>query len=226
MANDGPEEESPDEVVERLSRDPELGESVRAVLRRPEISDDGWLRLVKPFAYWEAWGLQVKVSEMPDGSRAVTGIRIEPREDYDGSVREQKITAANLRRLPLPYLLNQWILWASIANESSDVAIKDAVVNSHVAMNSYLDNEEFEERKRQVGRERARLEQVAAVYSEALATNPPGGPRKHVARELHVSTRTVDRLLKKARQAGVLPPYDGRQGKHGKEREGGGNSNE
>ena len=54
-----------------------------------------------PFPNWDAWDVEVRLGQMPDGTVAPIGLRIEPRDDYDGSIREQRITLERLRQFPI-----------------------------------------------------------------------------------------------------------------------------
>lgn len=70
----------------------------------------------------DPWRIEVFLSEASDGSLIPTGLRIEPRNDYDGYLREQRITLERLRRFPIGYVTQAaiYLRAASALPESSD----------------------------------------------------------------------------------------------------------
>ena len=64
---------------------------------------------------WAAWEIHVRLATMPDGSVATVGLRIQPRDDYDGTIRDQRITLQRLRRFPIGF----------VTAEAKYLAVKD-----------------------------------------------------------------------------------------------------
>lgn len=50
---------------------------------------------------WEPWNVEVRLGTLPDGTVAPIGLRLEPRDDYEGSLRDQRITLEHLRQFPI-----------------------------------------------------------------------------------------------------------------------------
>lgn len=50
---------------------------------------------------WEPWNVEVRLGTLPDGTVAPIGLRVEPRDDYEGSLRDQRITLERLRQFPI-----------------------------------------------------------------------------------------------------------------------------
>lgn len=186
----------------------------------PEYDEWKWHYVDGGLPGWEPWQVGVRVQRMPDGELAITGLRIEPFDDFDGRLRDQQLTAAQLRTLPLRLLLS-----VAARNEAFQEGDMDAFAN-HVLeglgiVQAEADSARESDRAQVVGERQARLERVAALYLRVQGRPEVSGPRKFIAESLGVSVGTVDRLLREARTKGILPPYDGAQGKHGKEKAGG-----
>lgn len=182
-----------------------------------EVLGDG-----SPVPGWEAWNIQVSVGTMPDGSIVATGLRIEPRDDYDGSKRDQHLTLAKLRQFPIGFVTADARRHLHGASEK-DVA-KEAGRLRAAALGAQLEDnyrKQYQQRVSEVGEHQALLENVADFHRMFLATALPeeGGVRQAIADDFGISVWTVDRLLREAREQGLLEPYHGKQGKHGKTEE-------
>jgi len=182
---------------------------------RSQFADTGLNWESEPeVAGWEAWNVAVRVGRMPDGSLAITGLRIDPRDDYDGSIRDQRITAVRLRSLPLGYLLSDAAAKNALLRGDDYEAFRAFNQESLIAEVRHRIAEAIADRAKDVGREQARLEMVAVVYRNALAANEP--LRASVADALNVSLTTVDRLLARARRNGLLAPHESSRARNGK----------
>jgi len=182
-----------------------------------------------PLFGWEAWTVSVKVGRMPDGTIAPIGLRIEPRDDYDGSLKDQRITLEKLRRFPIGVATaaaKQAIFGPTIHSDLDyQVEVLREAVDRHNEFSADLkvemkerDDAEYQARIEEVGPKIARLERIAWFYRVFQARPLPddGGVRQALSKSFGVSTTTVDRLLRDARDLGILERYDGKQGKHGK----------
>ena len=195
-------------------RDPELRQAVEGLLRAPLIKE-GWILEDRPLDGFEPWIVQVRIAPMPDGSSAITGIRIEPRDDFEGSLFDQRVTSTTLRKVPLSVLRHEAIGWKKLLVEENPEGWVDSIVNKFESLTD-LDRRTLREvRVEEVGEKQVQLEEVIEAYQYA-GGNPAGGSRRQqVAKILGVCERTVDRRLMKARKAGLLERFPGRQGKHG-----------
>jgi hypothetical protein len=181
---------------------------------------DDWYTAEMGESGWGAWEISVRLATMPDGNVAPIGLRIEPREDYDGSRRDQRLTTEKMRRFPIGQAA-ALAKGAAFGDEWEALAARAEALESRAdllleAMNG--DREQVEAGMAEtIGARKARLVTAAGLYRVALAVPDVGSPRHYVAERLGVSLTTVDRLLRDARKEGLLEPYDGGQGKHGKQ---------
>ena len=86
--------------LEEALSDPQQRKKVENLLGHRPRSDD-WLPIDFVPGRLTPWELLVQVSRMPDGSKSIIGLRIEPRDDYEGSLFDQRITRTLLSSLPL-----------------------------------------------------------------------------------------------------------------------------
>lgn len=198
------------------------------------MAGDKWVTIPAdgtPLPEWGGWTISVQLAAMPDGTVAPIGLHITPRDDYDGSRRDQRLTTEKMRRFPLGYVTDaaktqvltdptEKVLAEHDAAIAAAALAADRAQERSARLKKKVerrDAEQYAARVAEVGEKQARLERVAMLYRAAqyrpLGT---GGPRKEVADALGLSPRTVDKLLAEARRTGVLEPYDGPQGKHGK----------
>jgi hypothetical protein len=181
----------------------------------PEYDEREWAYIDGELPGWEPWQVGARVRRMPDGEMALIGLRIEPLDDFEGGLREQQITAAQLRSLPIRFLLSQAAIQEAFkTGDLTDFA--ELVLDGWAIAQDEMDDTRERDRAEVVGERQARLERVAALYQRARALPRRGGPRRAIASALGVSVGTVDRLLREARAKGILAPYDGNQGRHGK----------
>jgi len=163
---------------------------------------------------WAPWSVGVKIQEMPDGQLAIIGIRVEPHDEYDGKMRDQKLSTAKMRTLPLRILLAQAAVNFAVMN-ADDRDLESKVHEQLRALDEYEIDRAFELSVKENGPEMARLERVANLYRNAQRWPGYGGPRDQIAEALGVSKVTVDRQLQESRKQGFLVAFDGKQGKHG-----------
>jgi len=180
----------------------------------PNFDSQEWLgnQGIQGFAQWR---VSVKAQPMPDGELRITGLRIEPLADYDGSMRDQIISTELLRKLPLKMLLLGFCTARALMRGDMDEFDRE-LIKSRQEEDHYLRGPANSEVITKKDKHQARLKLAAKAYTDAIG-HPQGiGPREQVSRVLGVSTSTVDRLLREARQLGLLAPYAGTQGKYGK----------
>lgn len=178
-------------------------------------SDSGqWTRLDDLDA-WDPWHVSVRVATMPDGSPAITGLVLDPRDDFEGSVREQRITAERLRRLPMRHILASALVQRAISQDLGVEVVRRLDGEAFGAAIRDRNRERRLIREKEVGTDQERLEWAAQVYEWTVSVGQ--APRPAVANALGVSVRTVDRLLAEARRRGLLTRYQGAQGKYGKD---------
>lgn len=201
-------------------REPDLRAALLRTLAAPQ-HEDGWILEERPLNGFEAWKIQVKVAQMPDGSSAITGLRMEPREDFEGSLFNQRITSATLRRIPLTLLQHEAAQWIALLVAADPQSWFASMLDTHQAQKDHVHEllaeetqHQHDQRAKEVGMQFTELEEVAREYLRAQSDNVRA-VRKRVAQRLGVCERTVDRRVRKAREAGLLPKYHGRQGKYG-----------
>lgn len=154
---------------------------------------------------WEAWDISAQIERMPDGFIALTGLVIAPIDDYDGSRYDQILTTAKLRTLPISRLAEM--------TAGADAARRGELALATEHLRAARENA----RGDGVGRKRETLEYVVSLYREAVADPATRtSPRKYVVESSGLSAGYINRLLRQARQHGLLEPYRGKQGKHGK----------
>jgi len=163
---------------------------------------------------WEAWSVGVKIQSLPDGQLIITGVRIEPFDEHDGKIRDQQLTSAKLRTLPLRILLAQASLQSAILDADMS-GIQSKVLEKLRATQQYEIDHAFEENKKEIGPKKAQLQRIASLYHHALNWPGWGGPRDQIAKALGISKVTVDRQLQESRKQGFLPAFEGKQAKHG-----------
>lgn len=194
--------------------DPSLRKEVEKLLNyKPR--DDQWIPTGFELGRLIPWNLLVQVSRMPDGSKSIIGLRIEPWDEYEGSLFDQRITRTLLSNLPL----SAWLHDASAQKSLFEDNDPDAWLGHLVDRNIESEASERESRRSarvaEVGEDQVKLEEVVQAYKTARG-NLSGPPvRQQVADALGVCVRTVDRRLRKARASGLLERYPGRQGKYG-----------
>ncbi len=193
----------------------------------PKADWDGdWVGYKVPLRGWEPWTVLARVEAMPDGTVALVGLRIEPRDDYDGSMYDQQLTATQLRSLPVGALKHFAAAWFYVRSQLSPDEAREPfhlhLEASHAQLQSSLLDEYLatvEEgvamRKQRGSVTEAHLFEVSALYKLAERLGE-SNIRLFVAEHAGMSIRTVDRRLADARRTGLLPPYRHAQGKHGK----------
>ena len=166
----------------------------------------------------EPWTIHVLLGPMPDGTMAPIGLRIDPRDDYDGSLRDQRVKQQMLRSFPIGPITSAAIADLPEADYGAQLAARaDALMLQADVLRGRMrdDATEVEARiTREIGPRKARLVIASGHYRVALETGA-ASPRRYVAEQMGVSPTTVDRLLRDARKEGFLERYAGGQGKHG-----------
>lgn len=216
-------EKSSPVFVDASGRQIPLEEALSDPLQRKKVEDlfghrprsDEWLPIDFVPGRLTPWELLVQVSRMPDGSRSIIGLRIEPRDDYEGSLFDQRITGTVLSSLPLSAWLHDASAQKSLFEDNDPNAWLGHLVDRNMELDESDKERRRSERVSEVGEDQVKLEEVVQAYKSARG-NPSGTPvRQQVADALGVCVRTVDRRLKKARASGLLERYPGRQGKYG-----------
>jgi hypothetical protein len=146
------------------------------------LMGDGWVRLSIPG--WKSHEVHV-FARIVDGEKRVLGLRLLPRKDT--TLDEAVLTSNRLRALPI-----------------------QAIASTAVAM-TRLDLDGVERQLRALAarpmakhdkRAAAAVEAVADLWNTARAAGQ--APRAAVCEHLHISARTADRYISKARAAGLL----------------------
>lgn len=164
---------------------------------------------------WDGWHVQLQVGRLLDGTPVLKGLLLEPNDMFDGQSAEQVLTTQRLRRLPLGLLLAAGA--QCLAEEAGDVETQNR-----------LDEALFDASKRHAvglveAASRERLgdalylhERIVGLQRAYVQRQGPHGVRQHIAEQLGIHERTVDRHLARARKLGELEPYRGKRGKFGK----------
>lgn len=202
-----------------------------------------WFTIDSPPGY-DAWKVRVRLGTMPDGSTQLIGLQLDPRDDYDGSIRNQRITSRRLGNFPVRYAsieaayqrLQHDIegintdgdefaaLPAKRRNELLQRKIALLEQSQRLAMSGKAAAEEQrihvkqEIRAVEVGTKTELLERIAALYAIGTDMHVDGGVRRYILS--HFPNRSmgwVDKQIGKCRESGLIPPYEGAQGTYGKE---------
>lgn len=88
---------------------------------------------------WAAWSVEVRLGTMPDGTVAPIGLRIEPRDDYDGSIRDQRVTLERLRQFPIGYVTAQ-AKYLAVRGEDSGLAEEAGSLDGTPTLEEILDH--------------------------------------------------------------------------------------
>lgn len=141
----------------------------------------GWIT-VNDLPGWDSHSVEVR-AEVVDGEQRVTSLRLIARDGAEG----RGLTGQRLRSLPLQQLA-------------------EASIRAHAE-----DGEGMRRALAQAGRRKAHkhdpraatdVSQVAEIYRLARRLGLP--PRREIVHRLHISERTADRYIKRARAAGLL----------------------
>jgi len=149
------------------------------------------------------WRLLGHVS-VNDGTSRLTGLLVLPRDDYDGPVRDQELTADRVRRLPL----RQITAAAALARAAVEDEIDEA--NAHLTDLTTATKESLRVRGQQ-----ETLQVISALYRMGERLSPKT-PRRYVISQTNYTPGHVDRLIRAARKQGLLTRFPGGQGRHGK----------
>lgn len=135
---------------------------------------------------WEAYIVAVRAAVV-NGQPRVTALRVEPLPDAD----PEGLAGARLRAIPLAALAVHALAATHTAPAMGDL---------RAAMRRIA----REQQVKHDPRAKSAVEQVAAVWQLAYdAGKPP--PRAAVVDQLHMSPRTADRYIARARVAGLIP---------------------
>jgi hypothetical protein len=153
-----------------------------ARLFRVYAEADGWCT-VHDLPGWESHAIAVRVAVV-DGRARVTALRVESPPDA-----ERGLTATALKSLPLGVIAMVALRAMPDTPRTGDL---------HAAMRKIAKRQAVPHDPRAI----ATVEQVAEVWRLAYAAGEP--PRAAVCRQLHLSTRTADRYIARAREAGLI----------------------
>lgn len=173
-----------------------------------------WIAVPTP--EWGPWRVSVMLGAATDGSPVVIGLHIDP--DPDAPMSEQRIGQERLRRFPIGAVKAAALVQQRGPLDPDALAARAAALTARA--DDLIAQMEHDRPLHEaalasiVGKKKARLIQAAGHYEAAVSMGWP--PRQYVAERLGVHTQTVDRLLREARKVGLLAPYEGGQGKHGK----------
>jgi len=144
--------------------------------------EGGWCRL-EGLPGWESFSVVVRAAVV-DGHPRVIALRVEPLTDDEPI----GLTSAGLKALPLRELA---VLALSATNTRHAPELRAAM--RKVARRHTM---------RHDPRAAASVEQVAEVWRLAHEAGQP--PRAAVCEQLHLSSRTADRYIARAREAGLI----------------------
>ena len=158
--------------------------------------------------------VSVKVADLPDGQTVVIGLRLDPNPHYDGNRRDLAITPTGLAGFNWREAV-QAVRFAETEDGTYDLP----VFLSEDDWQKELGDIETLVAKGQDADAKAKL--AAFLYREAMRLGEPK-PREYIAdripgRDGNVpcSLDSVNNYLRRARDNGWLPPYEGGQAKHG-----------
>lgn len=185
---------------------------------------------VGPLPSWEPWKVSVMIRKMPDGIAAI-GLLIAPDENYEGGgITSQRITTNRLRTFPIGLAVQQ-ARYESAKDrpEAAEAQAEIERLTQIAKLNEEIEASKEDERRHQaladyaweqyakdLDPRRALLEKAAMLYEIAFEDPETTSPRAYVAERLGKKPATIDVYLREARKAGILAPYEGPQGKHGK----------
>ncbi len=179
-----------------------------------------WITLT--MKHWESFPhiVSVKVADLADGQTVIIGLRLDPNPNFDGNLREMVINPSGLAGFNWREAVNAVRLAEAYKPEPTvdDISNWMDVLDERDVVND-LGSIEVLVAKGQDADAKARL--AAFLYREAMRRGEKS-PRQFIADripgrdgEVPCSLDSVNNYLRRARDNGWLPAYEGGQAKHG-----------
>jgi len=150
---------------------------------KARLWQDGWME-VTGLPGWDTHTVTVKAT-IVDGEPRVTSLRLDVLDGADAPA----LTGQRLRSLPMQEM-------ALLALRAGQMTLNPGIRRAMAAIAS-------RKPAKHDPRASTTAEQVAEVWLLARESGKP--PRAEVVRRLHITDRTADRYIKKARASGLLP---------------------